>query len=154
MFNTTRMGRRKSYIAWLLVFLQFLLIGLIVITSPLTSLKIWVIGFILAGIALGLYSIYTIRIGNFNITPHVKPYGKLIAHGPYRIMRHPMYTAILITIWPMVAGHFSYPRLAFAILLTIVLIIKLHIEEGYLKKAFIPYLEYTRHTYKLIPFIW
>ena len=154
MFNTTRRGRGRSYLAWLLVFMQFLLIGLIVITSPLTSLKMWVIGSILAGIALGLYSIYTIRIGNFNITPLVKPFGKLIAHGPYRVMRHPMYTAILITIWPMVAGHFSYLRLAFAVLLTFVLIIKLHIEEDYLKKAFIPYLEYSRHTYKLIPFIW
>ncbi len=154
MFNTTRMGKHKKYLAWLLVFLQFLLIGLIVITSPLISLKLWVMGCMLAGIALGLYSIYTIRIGNFNITPHVKPYGKMVAHGPYRLLRHPMYTAILLTIWPMVAGHFSPLRLGFAILLSLVLIIKLHIEEGYLKRAFRPYLEYTKTTYKLIPYIW
>ncbi len=154
MFNTTRMGLRKSLLAWMLVFMQFVLIGLIVLTSPLFSLKLWVICSIMLGIALGLYSIYTIRIGNFNITPDVSPHGQMVASGPYRILRHPMYTAILITIWPMVAGHFSYLRLAFAILLTLVLIVKLHIEEGYLKKAFIPYMEYTRNTYKLIPFIW
>lgn len=154
MFNTTRMGLRKSLLAWMLVFMQFVLIGLIVLTSPLFSLKLWVICSIMLGIALGLYAIYTIRIGNFNITPDVSPHGQMVASGPYRIMRHPMYTAILITIWPMVAGHFSYLRLAFAILLTLVLIVKLHIEEGYLKKAFIPYREYTRTTYKLIPFIW
>lgn len=154
MFNTTRMGKRRSYLAWILVFMQFLLIGLILLTSPVTNLKLWVIGFILAGIALGLYAIYTIRIGNFNISPHVKPHGRMVAHGPYRLMRHPMYTAILLTIWPMVAGHFSYTRLAFAIALTIVLVVKLHIEEDYLKKAFIPYREYTRKTFKLIPFIW
>ncbi|MBW6492641.1 MAG: hypothetical protein K0B15_15770 [Lentimicrobium sp.] len=154
MFNTSRMGKRKSYLAWILVFLQFLLIGLIVFTSPLTSLKLWVIGFILTGLALGLYSIYTIRIGNFNISPHVKPDGHMVAHGPYRLLRHPMYTAIMLTIWPMAIGHFSYIRLAFAIILTIVLIVKLHIEEEYLMQAFIPYREYSRSTYKLIPFIW
>jgi protein-S-isoprenylcysteine O-methyltransferase Ste14 len=154
MFNTTRMGRRKSYLAWFLVLLQFLFIGLILISSPVTQLKIWVILFILAGIGLGLYSIQTIRLGNFNISPHVKPTGKLIAHGPYRLIRHPMYTAILITCWPLVLGHFSYPKLGFAAGLTLVLIAKLHIEEQYLKLAFPAYLEYTRTSKKLIPFIY
>jgi len=154
MFNTTRMGRRKSYLAWLLVILQFLFIGLIFITSPLMHLKPWVILFILAGIALGLYAIQTIRLGNFNISPHVKPNGKLIAHGPYRLVRHPMYTAILLTCWPLVLGHFSYLRLGFVVGLTIVLIIKLHIEEQYLTMAFPAYLEYTKSSKKLIPFVW
>ena len=154
MFNTTRMGRHKSYLAWLLVMFQFLFIGLIVITSPLTQLKPWVILFILAGVGLGFYAIQTIRLGNFNISPHVKPNGKLIAHGPYRLVRHPMYTAILITCWPMVLGHFSYYRLGFVLGLTIVLIVKLHIEEQYLKQAFPAYLDYTKTSKKLIPFFW
>lgn len=154
MFNTTRMGRRKSYLAWLLVMLQFLFIGLIFITSPLMHLKLWVILVILSGIALGLYAIQTIRLGNFNISPHVKPNGKLIAHGPYRFVRHPMYTAILLTCWPLVLGHFSYLKLGFVVGLTLVLIAKLHIEEQYLTKAFAPYLEYTRTSKKLIPFIY
>jgi protein-S-isoprenylcysteine O-methyltransferase Ste14 len=154
MFNTTRMGRHKSYLAWILVLLQFLFIGLIVILSPLMNLKLWVILFMLTGIALGLHSIYTIRIGNFNISPHVKPGGKMIAHGPYRFVRHPMYTAILITCWPMVLGHFSYLKLGFVVGLTLVLIVKLHIEEQYLKHAFPAYREYTGTSKKLIPFIW
>ena len=154
MFNTTRLGRRKSYLAWLLVMFQFLFIGVIVLTSPLTNLKLWVILFILLGIALGLYAIYTIRIGNFNISPHVKPDGIMIAHGPYRLIRHPMYTAILITCWPLVLGHFSFTGLLCVTGLTIVLIIKLHIEEQYLTQAFGAYREYTTTSKKLFPFIW
>jgi len=154
MFNTTRMGRHKSIIAWLLVLLQFLLIGLIVLTSSLAHLKLWVILFLMMGIALGLYAIYTIRIGNFNISPHVKPNGLMVAHGPYRFIRHPMYTAILLTCWPLVAGHFSYMRLSFAVVLTLVLVVKLHLEEQYLKQAFGAYFEYTRTSKKLIPYIW
>jgi len=154
MFNTTRLGPRKTYIAWLLVFVQFLLIGLIFIGSPFTRLNHWVIAGMLAGIGLGLYAIQTIRLGNFNISPHVKPNGKMVVHGPYRLIRHPMYTAILFTCWPLVLGHFSYLRLGYIIALTIVLMVKLHIEEQYLKKAFPPYLEYTRTSYKLFPFIY
>ena len=154
MFNTTRMGKYKSYLAWLLVMLQFLFIGLVVVTSPLAHLKLWVMLIMLVGVALGLYAIYTIRIGNFNISPQVKPNGILIAHGPYRFIRHPMYTAILITCWPMVTGHFSYLRLGFVIGLTLVLVVKLHLEEQYLKQAFPAYREYTRTSKKLIPFVW
>ncbi|MCB9016110.1 MAG: isoprenylcysteine carboxylmethyltransferase family protein [Lentimicrobiaceae bacterium] len=154
MFNTTRLGTRKSYLAWLLVILQFTFIGLVLVTTPLLNLKLWVGLLVITGIALGLYAIYTIRIGNFNISPHVKPDGIMIAHGPYKFIRHPMYTAILLTCWPMVAGHYSLLRLGFVVALTIVLIIKLHIEEQYLKKAFLPYLEYTKTSKKLIPFIW
>lgn len=154
MFNTTRLGKRNWLIAWILVGFQFLLIGLIVLTSPLLNLKSWVIVSAVIGIALGLYAIQTIRLGNFNISPYVKANGKLIAHGPYRLVRHPMYTAILVTCWPLVLGHFSYQRLAFVIGLTLVLIIKLHIEEHYLKRAFPTYLEYTRISKKLIPFIY
>lgn len=154
MFNTTRMGRHKSILAWLLVLLQFLLIGLIVLTSPLTQLKLWVLLFLLAGLALGLYAIYTIRIGNFNISPHIRPGGFMVAHGPYRFIRHPMYTAILLVCWPLIAGHFSYVRLVFAVLLTIVLVVKLHLEEQYLRQAYGAYNEYTLTSKKLIPFVW
>lgn len=148
------MGLRRSLLAWLLVIFQFVFIGLILITSPVFDLKIWVIVMILIGLALGLWSIQTIRLGNFNISPLPKPHGIMIAHGPYRLIRHPMYTAILLVCWPLVLGHFSWLRLVMVVGLTIVLIAKLHLEESYLKKAFVAYLAYTRVSKKLIPFIW
>ena len=154
MFNTTRMGLRRSLLAWLLVFLQFLFIGLILVTSPVFQLKIWVIIMILLGLAFGLWAIQTIRLGNFNISPLPKPHGIMIAHGPYHFVRHPMYTSILMVCWPLVLGHFTWLRLAMVICLTLVLVVKLHLEESYLKKAYIAYLEYTRTSKKLIPFVW
>lgn len=154
MFNTTRMGLWRSLLAWLLVFLQFLFIGLIVISSPVTQLKWWVIVFIILGVALGLWAIQTIRLGNFNISPLLKPGGIMIASGPYHFVRHPMYTSILLVCWPMVLGHFSWWKMGFVVLLTLVLVIKLHLEEGYLKKAFVAYREYTMTSKRLIPFVW
>ncbi|MDY0103054.1 MAG: methyltransferase [Lentimicrobium sp.] len=154
MFNTTRMGLRRSLLAWILVFLQFLFIGLVFISSPVTQLKWWVIVFIFLGIALGLWAIQTIRLGNFNISPLLKPGGIMIAHGPYHFVRHPMYTAILLVCWPLVIGHFSWLRLAMVLCLSLILVVKLHLEENYLKKAFSAYREYTRTSKKLIPFVW
>lgn len=154
MFNTTRMGLRRSLLAWLLVSLQFLFIGLVLISSPVTLLKWWVIVMILLGIAVGSWAIQTIRLGNFNISPLLKPGGIMIAHGPYHFVRHPMYTAILLVCWPLVLGHFSWWRLGFVLALTLVLVVKLHLEESYLKKAFVAYREYTRTSKKLIPFVW
>ncbi len=154
MFNTTRMGLRRSLLAWLLVFLQFLFIGLVLISSPVTHLQWWVIAMIILGVAVGLWAIQTIRLGNFNISPLLKPGGIMIAHGPYHFVRHPMYTAILLVCWPLVIGHFSWWRLGFVLTLTLVLVVKLHLEESYLKKAFVAYREYTRTSRKLIPFVW
>lgn len=154
MFNTTRMGLRRSLLVWLLVSLQFLFIGLILISSPVSQLKWWVIVMILLGFAVGLWAIQTIRLGNFNISPLAKPGGIMIAHGPYQIVRHPMYTAILLVCWPLVIGHFSWLRLVLVVGLTLVLVVKLYIEESYLKKAFIAYREYTLTSKKLIPFVW
>lgn len=154
MFNTTRMGLRRSLLVWLLVSLQFLFIGLILISSPVSQLKWWVIVMILLGFAVGLWAIQTIRLGNFNISPLAKPGGIMIAHGPYHVVRHPMYTAILLVCWPLVIGHFSWLRLVLVVGLTLVLVVKLYIEESYLKKAFIAYREYTLTSKKLIPFVW
>ena len=154
MFNTTRMGLRRSLLAWLLVFLQFLFIGLVLISSHVTQLKWWVIVFMILGVALGLWAIQTMRLGNFNISPLPKPGGNMIAHGPYYFIRHPMYTAILLVCWPLVIAHFSWWKLSFAVALTLVLVVKLHLEESYLKKAFVAYREYSLTSKKLIPFIW
>ena len=154
MFNTTRMGLHRSLMAWLLVFLQFLFIGLVFISSPVTQLKWWVIVFIILGVVLGLWAIQTIRLGNFNISPLPKPGGLMIASGPYHFIRHPMYTAILLVCWPMVLGHFGWWKLGFVVLLTLVLVVKLHLEESYLKQAFVAYREYSRTSKKLIPFVW
>lgn len=154
MFNTTRMGLQRSLLAWLLVSLQFLFIGLVLISSPVTQLKWWVIMLILLGIAVGSWAIQTIRLGNFNISPLLKPGGIMIAHGPYHFVRHPMYTAILLVCWPLVMGHFSWWRLGFVVALTLVLVVKLHLEESYLKKAFVAYRKYAQTSKKLIPFVW
>jgi protein-S-isoprenylcysteine O-methyltransferase Ste14 len=49
-----------------------------------------------AGGGLGLWALRANRPGNFHIRPTPHPQGRLVRHGPYRWLRHPMYTAVLL----------------------------------------------------------
>jgi protein-S-isoprenylcysteine O-methyltransferase Ste14 len=50
----------------------------------------------LAGAALGAAALRANRPGNFNIHPAPREGGELVEHGPYRWLRHPMYSAVLL----------------------------------------------------------
>lgn len=154
MFNTRRMRTPDWYLAWSMVILQFMMIGLLLFTGPLIPHKLWALVLLIIGGFIGLWAIYTIRLGNLSITPYVKEGGTMVAKGPYKFIRHPMYTGLILISWSLVGGYFTVYRMIFALVLTIALVVKLHLEEVYLKRAFGPYSEYTRKTKKLIPFIY
>jgi protein-S-isoprenylcysteine O-methyltransferase Ste14 len=47
-------------------------------------------------VALFLWILMHNRLGNFNIQPMPKAQGVLVTSGPYRWIRHPMYSAVLL----------------------------------------------------------
>ena len=53
----------------------------------------WTLG--IGGVALALWAVACNRPGNFNIRPEPRAGGQLVVHGPYRWIRHPMYTAVI-----------------------------------------------------------
>jgi len=108
----------------------------------------------IAGIFLGILSIFIMKPGNFNVRPLIKEGGVLVTKGPYRIIRHPMYFAQIIAIIPLIVEHFTYYRLIAILLLTIVLLVKIEYEEKLLLTHFEGYGEYRKKTKKLIPFIY
>jgi protein-S-isoprenylcysteine O-methyltransferase Ste14 len=80
---------------------------------------------------------------------------KVISTGPYALVRHPMYLAIILMFMfsPLALG--SYYGLIPTITLPVLLICRLINEENLLKKDLPGYLDYTKKTkYRLIPFIW
>ncbi|NOY51484.1 MAG: isoprenylcysteine carboxylmethyltransferase family protein [Chlorobi bacterium] len=126
----------------------------ILVTGPVIADSIS--GFLMeaAGIFLGLLSIYVMKPGNFNIRPLIKSGGILITSGPYRLIRHPMYTAQVVAIIPLVAESFSYWRLGVLIILVVDLLIKIEFEEKLLLQHFSQYENYKASSKKLIPFIY
>jgi len=145
---------KKNIYPTILTSIQLLSLVYIFITGPVIAENIN--GFLveIAGIFLGVLSIVIMKPGNFNIRPLIKQGGTMVTGGPYRIIRHPMYTAQIIAVIPLIVEHFTYNRLIVISILTTVLLVKIEFEEKLLIKHFEGYSEYRKKTKKLIPFIY
>jgi len=87
------------------------------------------------------------------ILPEPSANATLVTRGPYRFIRHPMYTAILLGSTGLLIHYFTWMRLSMAIALAIVLLIKLTWEEKMLLQKFDAYRDYMKHTKRILPFI-
>ncbi|WP_240761834.1 methyltransferase family protein [Nitrosococcus wardiae] len=105
------------------------------------------------GLVAGIITLYFNRLNNFNIHPEIKHNANLITHGPYKYIRHPMYTSLCIVMLGITTYNFHYLNFIGLTMLVIVLIAKSHIEEILLKNYFPEYLDYIARTKKFIPFI-
>jgi protein-S-isoprenylcysteine O-methyltransferase Ste14 len=88
---------------------------------------------------------------SFSILPEAR---KLVANGPYRIVRHPLYLAEMIATLGIMLGF----RQPWAVLIAIVSIAlqlrRMGLEEDVLRRSFPEYAEYARSTAKLLPGIY
>lgn len=144
---------KKPFVSFLLVIIQFLSIFYILF-SKLFYPSSWLIIVYFAGIFLGFWAIYEMKKGKLNIMPDVIPGTQIIKNGPYKLVRHPMYLAIFITLLPLVLDYFSIYRLMVYVLLIINQIIKMNYEEQKLAKAFQDYHNYKKTTWRLVPLIY
>jgi protein-S-isoprenylcysteine O-methyltransferase Ste14 len=74
--------------------------------------------------------------------------------GPYSLIRHPMYLALLLTTLPLIIDSFSLFRLLIWLILFINLILKLNYEENLLVTELDGYVEYAKKSYRLIPYVY
>ena len=79
----------------------------------------------------------------------------VVSSGPYRYVRHPMYSAILI-MWPGIALELgSWWALLPAVVIAIVFVIRTALEDRTLQAELPGYAEYAQRTrYRLVPGIW
>ncbi len=136
------------------VLIQFLCLALIGLTGPIFPRSTVLLLIELAGLFLGVWAVLVMRIGNFNITPDPLKWSKLVMDGPYELIRHPMYLALLLTTLPLVINSFSFFRLIIWIFLLVNQILKLNYEEKLLAASLEGYRQYIKGSRKLIPLLY
>ena len=108
----------------------------------------------LCAVLVGGWALSANRPGNFNIRPTPRPGGRLVQTGPYRWIRHPMYTAVLLAAVAGLLGGDADHRLAVAgaaVALAVVLRLKAELEERWMLMLHPAYADYQRTTWRFVP---
>ncbi len=113
------------------------------------------IGVFFVGLAMRWYAI--ILLGrHFTTEVSIVADHKLIDTGPYRFLRHPSYTGILLQFLAIGIRSGNVLTLAILVLpMTVALLYRIRIEEATLTEAFgTRYIAYMQKTKRLIPFVY
>lgn len=107
-----------------------------------------------AGIALRIYAIATLGVF-FTTTVAVAPGQTVIAHGPYRQIRHPSYTGLLLILLGLSLGLANWLSLLVIVGCALMgFTYRIRVEEKALQERLgQQYQEYMRHTKRLVPFL-
>lgn len=138
----------------ILVTLQMTCILLLLVLVPVWKLSFYALLIVAAGGLLGSWAVMTMQLNNLSVRPDIKQNARLVKNGPYRLIRHPMYTAVLITMIPLVVDRPTIYNIFIWFVLLITLLYKLNYEEGLLKNHFEEYEDYMHHSWRIIPFIY
>jgi len=114
----------------------------------------WTLGCIATGLALGAWALAANRPGNFNFRPEPKEGGILITHGPYRWVRHPMYTGLLLISAGLGGIIDSFHGWMLSLTLLGALLVKASFEDRWMTGAHPDHAAYQARTRGFIPFIY
>ncbi len=142
-----------SWISIGLVVTQFLLIGLMLLAGPIWPSDWGLQVMMVLGGVIGLWAFVAMGIRNIRAFPEIPESGRLVVDGPYRWVRHPMYTSLLLmTLAWVLENPFPF-RLILWMGLVVTLWVKLNYEEQLLLARFSFYQEYRTRTKRIIPFL-
>ncbi|HXX64829.1 MAG TPA: isoprenylcysteine carboxylmethyltransferase family protein [Bacteroidota bacterium] len=79
--------------------------------------------------------------------------GGLVTTGPYRYIRHPIYTSIICFVWAGVLSNCTPTALALGALLTAGMLMRIVAEERLVRVRYPEYGQYAERTKRIIPYI-
>ena len=104
-----------------------------------------------AAVALTVWTFLHNKPGNFNIRPAPKDRGQLITSGPYRWIRHPMYTSVLLGGLALALISRSLAGWLMGAALALVLLLKSSLEERWMHEQHPGYAAYGQQSKRFLP---
>lgn len=124
-------------------------------SAPWSTIATWLgLVLMLAGAALAVGGIF--RLGsNLTPLPYPKDCSTLVESGPYAIVRHPIYSGLIIGALGWALWVNGWLTIGYALLLFAFFDVKSRREEVWLIEKFgAPYAEYRTRVHKLIPWVY
>lgn len=90
---------------------------------------------------------------NWSPAPAIKEGHELVTSGPYALVRHPIYTGIILAIFG--SGLVDPWWFVVCMIAALVFVRRVFVEEGLMMRQFPnAYPEYKKHTWALVPWVW
>lgn len=108
----------------------------------------------LQGIAVALMVWARVTFGSRSFHASADPTaGGLVTTGPYRYIRHPIYTAAGLFGWGGVISHWSKLSATLGVLLVVGGLVRILCEERLLTQSYPEYLVYKKTTKRMLPYV-
>lgn len=126
----------------------------IILTGPLFVIQN--LTFVLVqvfGVLLIVWALISKNIFKHHHHHHLPKGYFFVIHGPYEIIRHPMYAGFLLIVSSLVQYNFTPLRILAFLILIAVIVLKIVREEDTMEKEVKEYGEYKKKTKRLIPLV-
>ena len=131
------------------------------LTMAASALGLWYLGALLSwsplvlvpqagAILLMIWARLTFGRRSFHATAGATA-GGLVISGPYRYIRHPIYTSVCLFVWAGALAHASVSAFALAGLVVTGGITRMHLEERSLVRRYPEYRDYSARTARMVP---
>jgi protein-S-isoprenylcysteine O-methyltransferase Ste14 len=105
-------------------------------------------------LALGLMAWARITFGGRSFHAAADPTaGGLVTRGPYRFIRHPIYSAVVLFSFAGAFAHASVPAVGLAFVVLLGALVRMLLEERLLLARYPEYADYAARTKRMLPWI-
>jgi protein-S-isoprenylcysteine O-methyltransferase Ste14 len=135
----------------LLIAGQFVLAAALVLSTKWWPIPWVALLFAFPGAAISIWAWLSVGLLRLRIHPAANDRTRMIDHGPYAWVRHPMYTGLLWFTAPLLTSGFAWRRVILWFALLAVLIAKSQEEEQAMSERFTQYRDYRSKVASWIP---